>query len=782
MKKVTAILALSLLIVFGSFILAVAANNSITNVKPNDESEHQDEYVPLVGEPSDPDVDQPNEAEQQRLDGIIDYPIWQSLSAVRPEKPEYDGPPHVPGSGKLGGETIATATVIGALPYVDTDNTCDYVNDYDEVCPYSGSTAPDVVYSYAPAANETVDISLCYAGTDYDTKLYVYENSHTPGSPYACNDDACPGYVSEILELALTGGNVYYIVVDGYGSSCGNYELHVDPFEECVVECPGGASVEGEACIPDDGEDVTNGGCNNDPPIFSSITCGETVCGTCNTYVYGTSNYRDTDWYELVLTENTQVTVTIEAEFPALAGFAEYATGTEGSGDCANTTGYFLSGYANVGPCEVGNADFILTPGTWFLAVMPSVFEGVECDKDYVVTVNCAEVIGRCCYGDPEAPSCDDLNEPDCLALSGNWDPDKNCTDDPCPVVGPGDNCDDPIYMTLPADLPYDDLSQYTCGRYDDYPASATCYGLYGNGEDIIYEVTVTEDTYIQITIDPKGTTWTYCELALDCPPNDACLFYFRNTGGGIYSSECEYVPAGTYYLMIDTWPSPYCIEDFDLHIEACSPPVGRCCYGDPQAPSCDDIPEAACLALGGMWDETLTCATDPCPISNPGDNCADPIVVKLPDDLDFVDENYTCDRLNNYSSTCLGSYDGGEDIIYALDVDGNIAINLTLDPRGTTWTGMAIADECPPGATCLAYQTNGSSSSPFTIENVELSTGMYYVMIDTWPSPACIPDFELTITEYTPCVVECPGGATPEGEDCIPDDGDDVTNGGCNN
>jgi hypothetical protein len=45
-----------------------------------------------------------------------------------------------------GGETIDDATPIAGLPYTDTGDTSDNVNDYDEVCPFSGSTAPDVVY------------------------------------------------------------------------------------------------------------------------------------------------------------------------------------------------------------------------------------------------------------------------------------------------------------------------------------------------------------------------------------------------------------------------------------------------------------------------------------------------------------------------------------------------------------------------------------------------------------------------------------------------------------
>ncbi|MBL7033736.1 MAG: T9SS type A sorting domain-containing protein [Candidatus Delongbacteria bacterium] len=134
--------------------------------------------------------------------------------------PEFDLP-----LGRQGGEDVNSATPI-TLPHNSAGTTIGFVDDYDEACPYTGSTAPDVVYSFAPGADMVVDITLCN-GSDYDTKLFVYENSATPGAPYACNDDSCPGYVSELPDLFLTGGNTYFIVVDGYYGSSGNYVLDV---------------------------------------------------------------------------------------------------------------------------------------------------------------------------------------------------------------------------------------------------------------------------------------------------------------------------------------------------------------------------------------------------------------------------------------------------------------------------------------------------------------------------------------------------------------------------
>lgn len=126
-----------------------------------------------------------------------------------------------------GGDTIESASPIAALPFVDSGNTCTGANDYDAACPYPDSVSPDLVYAYTPQVDMIVDIDLCESM--YDTKLYVYAGG--PGSLMACNDDCwcCMGgdWLSRIWPLALSAGVTYYIVVDGWGSACGDYVFQV---------------------------------------------------------------------------------------------------------------------------------------------------------------------------------------------------------------------------------------------------------------------------------------------------------------------------------------------------------------------------------------------------------------------------------------------------------------------------------------------------------------------------------------------------------------------------
>lgn len=221
---------------------------------------------------------------------------------------------------QVGGEDIATATVIPGIPYWDTGNTCGYVDDYEEICPY-GSNSGDVVYQYTPGWDSIVDIRLC--NSSYDTKTFVYENS--ADVLVACNDDACgpDGFRSELVGVPMYAGNTYYIVVDGYSGDCGEYDLHVTECPCCVVECPPGGWMEGEPPCGPDYVDTFNGGCHGDPPMFQPVPCSEdgapvTICGTGGGYIHGGLDYRDTDWYEVRAENNPNGLVAcLMAEYPS---------------------------------------------------------------------------------------------------------------------------------------------------------------------------------------------------------------------------------------------------------------------------------------------------------------------------------------------------------------------------------------------------------------------------------------------------------------------------------
>ena len=288
-------------------------------------------------------------------------------------------------SPKQGGDNFGTALVISSLPFDDLGTTLGYLNDYDAECPYTGSTAPDVVYSYTPATNIMIDASLCNDPTDYDTKLYIMDAAQTV---IACNDDACAtlnfpyAYVSSVSGVALTGGVTYYIVVDGYGTSAGNYELTVNlyvPPPPCVwgtdIVCPAGATDESEAC----GDD-TNGGCNMATPAYEPVpSTGGTICGT----TWADASTRDTDWYTLTLTQQSSLVVSADADQLIIYGGIADANGILlVNPTCATVSQIAPNNYA--GPCSQTQIDFgTLDAGTYWFFVGMTVYDGFPCDNHY---------------------------------------------------------------------------------------------------------------------------------------------------------------------------------------------------------------------------------------------------------------------------------------------------------------------------------------------------------------------------------------------------------------
>ncbi len=136
------------------------------------------------------------------------------------------------------GETCAVPYVIQSLPYTDIGSTLDRANNYDEPCPFPYVSEHDVAYVYTPETNQQIIVSLCESS--FDTKLYIYANGTPPA--IACNDDYCGNaqgepYRSYLECVPLSAGVPYCIVVDGYGSEAGDYQL-------VVTDCQQGETCE----------------------------------------------------------------------------------------------------------------------------------------------------------------------------------------------------------------------------------------------------------------------------------------------------------------------------------------------------------------------------------------------------------------------------------------------------------------------------------------------------------------------------------------------------------
>ncbi|KPJ66037.1 hypothetical protein AMJ44_09080 [candidate division WOR-1 bacterium DG_54_3] len=663
-------------------------------------------------------------------------------------------------------------------------------------------TSPNIWYCYTATCTGDVTVSLC--GSGFDTKLAVYDGCVCdPISPeIGCNDDCC-GTRSH-LTFAAVEGNQYLIEVGGYsgtGDGILTIECHTPGAPPANDECENAIAIS--------------------PPDCPSVL---TVSGTTKDATVDCPGVLDWEavWYEFELT------------YAWNKVYVDYCP--------TNDPRAWTRGVVLYDECPVECENFILyTDFAW-----------VTCPSGYTdLTVWWENLPAGTYYLPVYVADCDD----------NPMDFDFDICVEEMEGPQPGDNCASPIAVSLnkaEGDTLYMDLGQTTCGRADDY--DATCLGYYDGGEDIIYEVTVSSYVRVNIALDPKATTYTGICIDDACPPADPCMAFSTSSSAAVHGMMGIDLDPGTYYIMVDTWPSPDCIPEFDLVItEASMAPDNDECTGAPVIstfPStvsgttigagidcpgvldwnavwyqfdlpyeCNDLYIDFCPTTDSIWtvgvvvygecppdcpnyilrtgyqwtdpcpngymapqiwwddlpgpasywfpvyiedettnpflDFTFEVSVAECPPPEPGDNCASPIVVSLnkgPGDTLYSDLGQTtCGRGNYYSATCLGSYDGGEDIIYEVNVSSSVGVDIILDPKTTTYTGICIDDVCPPGATCMAYHTQ-YSAGPHGVYGVQLDPGTYYIMVDTWPAPDCIPEFDLHIIE---------AAGPPDNDDC---------------
>lgn len=222
---------------------------------------------------------------------------------------------------RTAGDTVADAIVIPTLPFEVAGSTVGYADDLDAECPYTTSSAPDVVYAFTASSAIALDIDLC--GSSYDTKLYVLDEA---GDLLGCNDDyywegPCGVFVSRIVNVGLLPAQVAFIVVDGFGDQAGEYTLSVREYEPCYVAPPTEAIDEGEPYLADGYVDNYNSGCfgasNTRFQSLSSASGRYVLYGRSGWYLCGAGDAdrcRDSDWFTIVAGADGPIVATIESE------------------------------------------------------------------------------------------------------------------------------------------------------------------------------------------------------------------------------------------------------------------------------------------------------------------------------------------------------------------------------------------------------------------------------------------------------------------------------------
>jgi len=106
-------------------------------------------------------------------------------------------------------------------------------------CTSASGTAPEQVFQWTAPRSGTATIKTCSTTlTAFDTVLYLRRGACAGGTEVACNDDTTGcGTTTDVsnphrgstISPAVTAGQVYYIVVDGYATAKGNFLLTLTP-------------------------------------------------------------------------------------------------------------------------------------------------------------------------------------------------------------------------------------------------------------------------------------------------------------------------------------------------------------------------------------------------------------------------------------------------------------------------------------------------------------------------------------------------------------------------
>ncbi|MEA3288184.1 MAG: choice-of-anchor J domain-containing protein [Candidatus Marinimicrobia bacterium] len=114
--------------------------------------------------------------------------------------------------------------LIEELPFYATGTNTGMGDDFD----VSGSDNEDYAYQLWMPEDGTVDITVCDAVTDYDTKLEIFNEDCFTTTGYYNDDAACEfSGVQSTIEGAFLPEGLYLIVVDGFSSSNGNFGITV---------------------------------------------------------------------------------------------------------------------------------------------------------------------------------------------------------------------------------------------------------------------------------------------------------------------------------------------------------------------------------------------------------------------------------------------------------------------------------------------------------------------------------------------------------------------------
>ena len=319
-----------------------------------------------------------------------------------------------------------------------------------------------------------------------------------------------------------------------------------------------------------------------------------------------------------------------------------------------------------------------------------------------------------------------------------------------CPTLGSG--------VTNVTALPYTSGSGTTCGEVDDLNITnmiACGSSNYLEGEDKVWIFTPAATGNVTIALTSGGSS-VGLFLFKGCPligQGGSCVGVSQSNSGNQTITAC--LQSGqTYYVILDAYPNPTCQVYSNLTISAPSTSV-------------------TCLPPGGVVAITSL------PYSSGAQT--------------------TCGQGNDLTSSNVvscgsGNYLTGEDVLYSFTPSTSGIISIALSSAGIL-TGLMLYEGCPLSSSCSGTPSNCVAFIQNSTGNKSLCASVdsgrtYYLIIDSWSTPACNP-YSLSIGAPTPTVAgatcasavlisSLPFSAVNESTTCTGNDYTNSSNGSC--
>jgi len=683
-----------------------------------------------------------------------------------------------------GGDTCDEATVIGSIPYrdgyQDSGTTCGFADDYDVACDWPASS-PDVVYRYTASRTMLVDISLC-AGSNYDTKLFVYEDD-CESPAIACNEDYCTtpeypefAYVSALRGVEFWAGHTYYIVVDGYELECGHYTIDVTRYvppptcednpeiETLYGQSPHTPDDDWVALVSDEGAELGWRVYDN----FSGSTGGINAVRW-----WGIEAYFDEDIQNWVPCERSLNTFEIsfygdDAQTPGQPASAPLLTYYV---EADKTAKELLYGGFELMEYQIYFRPWQPVMGNWIsIRALPDPGE----EGCRFVWMSAEEGDGLC-YQQSEGGELDAIGLDMSFCLQSTYErcllecpPDAVPENEVC-----GEDTNGGCNMVEPA------FTSIALGPTQEITVCGTLWAEDWWRDTDWYAVQVTEATQLEMTVTSEMPVIFGFVTTEPCGSTD-CEDMFGYVWPGMWAMPCtertvrqfECMPAGTYWLFVapgifSTYPcNPEGSNNYVMSVtgETCELVTGACCQLDG---TCQEMAECQCegyYAGDGMLCEDVDCPTIP-----PNDDCATAEVISLPA-LVLADTRLAGDDI---VAPCGVWFGPANNVWYEVVGTGNIMTATTCNV-GTEVFDTMISVFCASCENLLCVAGNdddwGGCDRGFlsTVSWCSKKDAVYYITVGNypwWTEPGMI---ELSVTdEGEPCIDEigCPVG--PPNNEC---------------